>query len=364
MSVAEKPVVMKRHRAMVSIILNRPEALNSLNVDMIRLLTAYVQEALADPDCRFILFYGNGKKGFCAGADIKELGQAAMAGDEIRLLHFFKTEYALDLMIHKAAKPFIVLAEGITMGGGLGIAAGADLVVAAESTLMAMPETLIGFFPDVGATGWMFTRCPPGYPEYLGLTGYRASGPECVRLGLATHWTRSENIPSMIRKLENYSPDRNLPRPVLTGMLTRQLAAFFAPAVLSEPKMDAWVIGHFSGKRTVNDVVFSLGRCGAYDISCDQALRSITERSPTALAVTLRLLRRNEHRTLDEVFESELKAARYMSRHPDYAEGIRARIIDRDNKPRWQPDSHDAVNIAGIDWERSSLPFWAGDTDR
>ncbi len=354
MSVTEKPVVMKRHRAMVSIILNRPEALNSLSADMIRLLTAYVQEALADPDCRFILFYGSGRKGFCAGADIKELAQAAMAGDEIRLLHFFKTEYALDLMIHKAAKPFIVLAEGITMGGGLGLAAGADLIVATESTLMAMPETLIGFFPDVGATGWMFTRCPPGYPEYLGLTGHHTTGPECIRLGLATHLTRSENISDMIRMLENYSPDGNLPRRVLTGLLSRQLAPFFEPAIPSDPEMDAWVIRHFSGKETVNDIVISLGRCEAHDIICNRALGSIAERSPTALAVTLLLLRRNGHRMLDEVFEAELKAARYMSKHPDYAEGIRARIIDRDNKPRWQPDSHDAVNTTEIDWEQYS----------
>ena len=115
---------------------------------------------------------GAGDRGFCAGGDLKELTRAVQAGAVHLADQFFHDEYALDLMLHQCPKPVVVLAHGITMGGGLGLAAGADIVVATETTRMAMPETRIGFFPDVGGTGWLFTKCPPGYPEYLALTGY------------------------------------------------------------------------------------------------------------------------------------------------------------------------------------------------
>jgi len=333
---------------MASIMLNRPQALNSLNLEMIRLLTTYVRDTLSDPDCRFILFYGHGSKGFCAGADVKELAQAALNKDEARLLAFYREEYALDLMIHNAAKPIIVLAEGVTMGGGLGIAAGADLTVATDSTRMAMPETLIGFFPDVGATGWMFKRCPRGYPEYLGLTGYHLTGGECVRLGLATHLVRAGCIPDIIQTVEGCRPDRNMTREVLVAWLLSQMAPFLADPVPADPDMDAWVDRHFAEKRTIADVVASLRRDDSEDEIRDRALKDISERSPTALAVTLRMLRYNESRAMQEVFAAELKAARYLSRHPDYVEGIRARIIDRDNRPRWRPDTIEAVDITGL----------------
>jgi enoyl-CoA hydratase len=345
MNISEKPVIIRRHRAMATIILNRPQALNSLNIEMIRLLTAHVRDTLSDPDCRFILLYGNGSKGFCAGADLRELAQAALNKDEARLLSFYREEYALDLMIHKAVKPVIVLAEGITMGGGLGIAAGADLILAAESTRMAMPETLIGFFPDVGATGWMFERCPRGYPEYLGLTGCHTTGGECVRLGLATHLMQSGCMPDTIHVLENCQPDRNVTGSALVALFLNQLAPFLADSIPANPDMDAWVDRHFAGKRTIHDVVASLRQGDSQHELRNRALRDIAERSPTALAATLSILRHNENRAIAEVFEAELKAAQYLSRHPDYVEGIRARMIDRDNRPRWQPNTHEAVDI-------------------
>ena len=124
-----------------------------------------------------------------------------------KALEFLVDEYALDLIIHRFPKPVVVIADGITMGGGLGLSAGADIVLATERTSTAMPETRIGFFPDVGATGWMFDKCPPGYPEYLGLTGYEMIGAEAVRVGLATHLMPSERLPELIDHLEKYGAD-------------------------------------------------------------------------------------------------------------------------------------------------------------
>src|SRR5512143_199897 len=183
----ESPVLIRRVAGLTTVTLNRPRVLNTLNPETVRRLTQALEKARADASVRLVLLTGAGERAFCAGGDLKELYGEIKAGDYRRALAFFPEEYGLDLMTHRYPKPVVVLAHGITMGGGLGLAAGADLVVATESTRMAMPETRIGFFPDVGATGWLFRKCPPGYPEYLALTGYEVVGPECVRLGLATH---------------------------------------------------------------------------------------------------------------------------------------------------------------------------------
>ena len=206
-----KTVIFRAKNSMAAIILNRPEAINSLNTEMIDNIAGYLKEALENDKCKFVLFCGYGERGFCAGGDVKDLIKKAQEKlyDDVNI--FFKKEYAMNLMIHNSPKPVIVMAEGVTMGGGLGIAEGADIVLATERTRMAMPETRIGFFPDVGATGWLFKRCPKGYPEYLGLTGYDMRGSECVRLGLATHYTKYGDIPSIISALENFGRRLSVP---------------------------------------------------------------------------------------------------------------------------------------------------------
>jgi enoyl-CoA hydratase len=158
------------------ITLNRPGVINALTTEMIRLIRQALEEALVEDRFRFILIQGAGSRGFSAGGDVKRLEKAVRENDFGRAEQFFEEEYALDLLIHRYPKPIIVIADGITMGRGLGLSSGADIVVATEYSAMAMPETGIGFFPDVGATGWMFHKCPKGYPEYLGLTGTEMKG--------------------------------------------------------------------------------------------------------------------------------------------------------------------------------------------
>lgn len=338
------PVVFRRSKSMASIVLNRPEVLNSLNIEMIRLITSHLQEALADEKCQFILFYGGGK-GFCAGGDMKSIKQKAKekAYDQARA--FFAEEYVLDLMIHKCAKPVIVIADGITMGGGLGITAGADIAIATEQTRMAMPETRIGFFPDVGATGWMFLKCPSGYPEFLGLTGYDMQGMECVRLGLATHFAQSANISLLIKLLEEYEPVEALNKESLLVELKNQLLPFFVFNLPQNQDMDLWVSEYFAGKSDLEEIINSLSYCSLETRLCDQVFTSIKERSPTALVLTLKLLRHNEGRSLPDIFAAELKAAQYIIRHPDFMEGVRARLEDKDNMPRWNPNKISKVDL-------------------
>jgi enoyl-CoA hydratase len=246
-------------------------------------------------------------------------------------------------MIHQSPKPVVVLAHGITMGGGLGLAAGADCVVATEATRMAMPETRIGFFPDVGGTGWLFTKCPPGYPEYLALTGYEALGAECVRLGLATHLAASARLPKIREALKNCAGELPAAKPEALAKLELALAPFTRRDIPPNPDLDAWVAACFAGQTSLVKIMAALKQCRLDESRGEDVVRRLGERSPTALALTLQMLRANQGRPLPEVFHREALAAHFMITHPDYLEGIRARIIDKDDQPRWQPDTFEAL---------------------
>jgi enoyl-CoA hydratase len=336
-------ILVIRSPGLMALVLNRPRVLNTLNREMIRLLTRGLEEALAEAGVGLVLICGAGDRGFCAGGDLKELTRAVQDGAVHLADQFFREEYALDLMIHQSPKPVVVLAHGITMGGGLGLAAGADFIVATEATRMAMPETRIGFFPDVGGTGWLFTKCPPGYPEYLALTGYELLGAECVRLGLATHLVDSARLPELRQALINCAEKLPADKPGAVAYLEQLLAPFARRDIAPNPDLDAWVAARFAGKRSLPEIVAALSRCSLESMLCQEVRRRLGERSPTALAVTLQMLRANEARPLAEVFHREALAAHFMITHPDYLEGIRARIIDKDDQPRWQPDSIEAL---------------------
>jgi enoyl-CoA hydratase/carnithine racemase len=342
----------------MALVLNRPRVLNTLNREMIRLLTRELEKALAAADVGLVVICGAGDRGFCAGGDLKELTRAVQAGAVHLADQFFRDEYALDLMIHQSSKPVVVLAHGITMGGGLGLAAGADLVVATETTRMAMPETRIGFFPDVGGTGWLFTMCPPGYPEYLALTGYELVGAECVRLGLATHLVDAARLPELRQALENCAGELPADKRDAVGKLNQVLAPFTRRDIPPNPELDAWVSARFAGKRSLKEIMAALNQCSLELTLCEDVCRRLGERSPTALAVTLQLLRANEGRPLPEVFHREALAAHFMITHPDYLEGIRARIIDKDDQPRWQPDTIEAVGAMAEGFSLRGTGLW------
>jgi enoyl-CoA hydratase/carnithine racemase len=328
---------------MMSIVLNRPRALNSLNIEMIRSIQNALNQAETEKRFGFVLFYGTGEKGFCAGGDVKALARAIREKSDLRADLILKEEYDLLLRIHRFSKPVIALSDGITMGAGLGLAAASDIAVATERTRMAMPETRIGFFPDVGSTGWMFAKCPAGYPEYLGLTGYEMKGAETVRVGFATHLTRYSRLQELKNTLEGYTTRLPGPRVPDAKTLAQELDPFFVKEIAAKPDMDEWVAAYFQGKDSLVEIIESLRHCSIQTRLCNQVFERLAERSPTALAVTLKLLRHNENRPLEEVFQTELTAVRFILNHPDYVEGVRARLEDKDDDPRWQPDTIEAV---------------------
>jgi enoyl-CoA hydratase len=334
---ASSPVLLSQEGHVLVATLNRPRVINSLTLDMVRLLQAALGLAQAEPQIRLVLLRGAGERGFCAGADLKLLAQAVQSGAAAAADRFFQEEYALDLAIHTFAKPVVVFADGVTMGGGLGLAAGADLVIATERTRMALPETRVGFIPDVGSTGWLFTKCPPGYPEFLALTGYEVQGAETVRLGLATAFTRSSHLPLIQEVLGRFKLPLPPARQAAARLLREELRLFFeAPPALPCP-LDDFVARHFQGCPSLPALTASLSTCSLDSLFCREVWERLGERSPTALAVTLALLRHNQGRPLPEVFASEAQAAAFMIRHPDYVEGIRARLVDKDDAPRWSP---------------------------
>jgi len=335
-------IIIRNSPASLSIILNRPEAINSLTVEMIDCITSALKQALHNESVHFILIYAYGSKGFCAGGDIKKLYQASISGDSNYIKEFYSKEYALDYLLHTYPKPVIVFAHGITMGGGMGIAAGATRVVVTEQTMMAMPEGRIGFIPDVGSTGWLFTKCKKGYPYYLALTGDTLYGAECVHAGLAHNQILSHIVSQCIAELERLqcSNDEVLSR------INSILSFYSTPVQLSQGAKDEWIGQYFDTDKPVQCMLQSLKQCSTHHKLCNGVFTRIAERSPTSLVLTHLLLKVNKGKPLDEVFARELKAAIFMTQHNDYREGVRARLIDKDNKPEWQPEKIEDVDSA------------------
>lgn len=341
----EPAVVVQLQPPLCVLILNRPRSLNSLTLEMIRELRRTLDDAAINGEVRLVAMWGEGDKGFCAGGDLKALTRFVQEQDFPRALAFFQEEYAVDLLVHRYPKPVVVLADGVTMGGGLGLAAGADLVIATERSRMAMPETRIGFFPDVGATGWLTARCPPGYPEYLGLTGAEVRGAEAVRLGLATHLTDSARLGELKRALENSFPITARDKGGAVAAWRDYLGDFFVSHIPQNPGMDRKVAEHFAEKASVAEIMASLAAGASREPFCREALEALEQRSPTALVLTFQLIRQNRGRPLEEVLATEQRAASFMIRHPDYLEGVRARVIDKDDRPVWRPATLEAVEL-------------------
>lgn len=316
------------------ITLNRPRALNALSLDMIRELTAALLAWRDDPRVERIGVRGMGKEGpfgtFCAGGDIRFFHQAVLAGDP-RLEDFFTEEYTLNHLIHAYPKPYVVFMDGVVMGGGMGISAhGSDdsLRIATERTKMAMPETAIGLFPDVGG-GWFLARCPGRIGEYLALTGQVISGADAQAARLADGMLPAAGLAEAWDSLADRARFERLREEL------RQAPAPASP--LAGRRAD---IDRFFGLESVGEIVAALEADGS-EWSRDTAAL-LRKRSPLMLCVTLEHVRRARYMTL----AADLRMERDMVRHSfhwrpgpqsETFEGVRALVIDKDHQPRWNP---------------------------
>ncbi|HYZ20957.1 MAG TPA: enoyl-CoA hydratase/isomerase family protein [Rhodopila sp.] len=330
---AKETVITRRDGRVGRILLNRPKALNALDQAMIRACAAALETWRDDPHVDAVVIEGAGDRAFCAGGDIRALRDAQLNNNRAVADLFFREEYDLNLAIATYPKPYIALIDGICMGGGIGLSVHAPYRVATEHAMFAMPETAIGFFPDIGAT-FLLPRLPGQLGIYLGLTGLRIGGADAVHAGFATHYTKREHLPALSAALA---------RDGVAALATH--AAPLPPFSLAEHR--AAIDACFSAP-TVTDVVHRLEahQDAEWARAALQALRDV---SPSAVHWTLQALRRGRDLTLKQALDAEFALTRTTMAHPDFAEGVRAMVVDKDRTPAWTPSRIEDVDPAAID---------------
>ena len=322
--------------------LNRPEAIHALSHPMCSAMLAQLVAWRHDPDVALVTIDHAAGRGFCAGGDVRALG-ASGAGDGREARAFFHEEYRLNHLLFTYPKPVVAFMDGIVMGGGVGISQPARFRVATEGTRFAMPETAIGLFPDVGG-GWYLSRLPGRVGQFLALTGERLDGAECVHLGLATHYVPAERLPALKKAIVG-APDR-------VEASLDEAAAGPPPARIAESRAD---IDRLFAADRLEDVLAALEADGGE--WARKELTTLRTKSPQACKVSLRLLAEGARRGdfLDEMRAEYALAARVVVR-PDFPEGVRAVLVDKDGAPRWDPATPEGVTQELIDGLFAPLP--------
>lgn len=322
--------------------LNKPGTIHALTLPMVHAMTAQLQAWANDDAVAAIIIDHAEGRGFCSGGDIAFLRNSALNDGGVSGRQFFHDEYQLNHLIFTYAKPVVAFMDGITMGGGVGISQPARFRVATENTRFAMPETGIGLFPDVGG-GWHLSRLPGRIGEFLALTGARLDGAECLWAGLVTHYLPAAALPEAKRRIAA----GEAPEAVLDAL------SEVPPAARLAGNIDL-INRHFASSR-LEDIIASLtaddGDWAAKELA------TLRAKSPQTCKVALRQLA--EARALPDFAANMVMEYRIASRvltRPDFAEGVRAVIIDKDNKPRWDPATPEGVTDALIDAIFAPLP--------
>ena len=346
------PVLGRLNDRVGRITLNRPQALHALNVEMCRDMTAALLAWRADPAVRAVILDHSGERGFCAGGDIRRLAEAgASAADEVR--DFFHTEYRLNHLLFTYPKPIVAVIDGIVMGGGVGISMPCSLRIATERTLFAMPETSIGLFPDVGG-GWHLSRMPGETGTWLALTGARLKAADCLALGVASAFVDSGRIEALKRALvERLSADPAHEAQAAARGVIEDFGADPGPGALAEVSE---TIDRAFAFDTVEAIFAALER--EETAWARSQLELLRTKSPQALKLSLRQLRTGRKlRTFEEDLAMEYRMATRTVLLPDFREGVRALLIDKDNRPRWSPATLPEVSKASLDDLFAKLPL-------
>lgn len=331
MSEAGEPTVLVRRQGRAGCItLNRPRALNALDLRMIEALAAALAQWQEDPAVHAVVIDGAGGRAFCAGGDVRAVRADSLAGRFDAVEAFFAAEYALNQTMADYPKPLVALVDGICMGGGIGVSAHGSALVATEAAMFAMPETGIALFPDVGAT-YILPRLRGALGMYMALTGARLHGADAAYAGLATHFTDRETIASLVDAVAFEGPA------VLAGVAR----SFEAPIEHHRAEIDDCF--------GADSVPAILDRLQVADTEWSrQTLATLRSMSPSAVSWTFHIVRAGAGRTLPEALAAELALTRHVTRHPDFAEGVRAMVVDKDRKPRWSPATLEDVDPAAI----------------
>ncbi len=330
-------IICEKRGAAGFVLLNRPQALNALNHDMVQALAAALDLWEEDPEVERVVISGAGGRAFCAGGDIRHLHELGVAGRFDEQLDFYREEYRLNQRIARYPKPYVALLDGYVMGGGVGVSIHGSHRIAGDRLAFAMPEVSIGFFPDVGAT-YFLPRLPDATGCYLAVTGARIGAGDAVELGLASAHVPSAHWPDLALALE------------ASGDTDAIIAAFSAappPATLGPHRA---LIAQAFGPCDVSHLLLTLeGACAQGSAFAAETLALLRAKSPTSVAIGLRQMAEGRSADIEAALRIEFRIVARVCRMGDFYEGVRAVIIDKDNQPRWSPARLEEVDARQVD---------------
>jgi enoyl-CoA hydratase/carnithine racemase len=330
---SEPSLILAREGHAGTILMNRPKALNALDIAMIRDFAHAIGQWRHDAAVKLVVLEGVGGRAFCAGGDVRAVRAAAVAGDRAPVEAFFTEEYAVNEGIARFGKPWVSLIDGICMGGGIGLAIHNGPRAVSEHALLAMPETAIALFPDVG-TSYVLPRLPGAIGNWLALTGARLTGGDAVHAGLATHFVPRARMADLRAALVETGDAA-----VVERFAEAPLEAGFAPHRAA--------IDRCFSQPSVLDIIGALEREGT-EWAAEQ-VKILRRMSPTSLCVSLELLKRGAALDLRGCLDEELKLTRVVvHEHPDFREGVRSVLVDKDGSPSWTPATLEEVDHAAI----------------
>lgn len=340
MEIRQEPEVILERKGEAGVItLNRPKALNALNLPMVREILPRLREWAKDPAITRVIIKATGEKAFCAGGDVRTLYDLGRAGHTAQALDFWREEYVLNHYIGTFPKPYIALVDGICMGGGFGLSAHGSHRVAGERYLFAMPEVNIGLFPDVGGTH-VLPRLPGAFGVFLALTGTRIRAPEAYACGLATAVAPSAAFPALEEAL------------CAGGDVEATIAAHRmepAPSALADKAAiiaDLFSLGSLDAILSALEETAAAG--GPFAEFAATTAKDMRTKSPTSLSIAMEQMKRGPALDLGQCLKAEFRVVTRVAAGHDFYEGVRAVLVDRDNAPRWKPESLAQVDQAAI----------------
>jgi enoyl-CoA hydratase len=327
-SVEEGDLIVRREGAAGVIRLNRPKAINAMTLEMSEGIDAALDRFETDREVALIILEGSGERGLCAGGDIRGLWESSREGGDLGA-RFWRQEYVMNARIAEYPKPYVAFMDGLVMGGGVGLSGHASHRVVTDRTKLAMPEVGLGFFPDVGGT-WLLSRSPGEIGTYFGLTGQIMNGPDAIHAKFADAVVPAAKWPELreaLIKVRQGVTAADVSK-LINGFATGEAAG---PVAAKEPDIDA-----LFGFDRMEDIFAALKRDGSEFALA--TLKTLNEKSPRGMVVTLKLLRlARSASSLEECLVREYRAALEVFRSDDFREGVRAAVIDKDRNPTWSP---------------------------
>jgi enoyl-CoA hydratase/carnithine racemase len=340
---SENPVVLFEERpaaagkVLAIATLNSERSLNSLSLEMIQVLLPAMRRWAEDERVVAVFLQGAGEKAFCAGGDVRRICLAVQANgiDDSYAQSFFTEEYKLDYLIHTYPKPVIVWGQGIVMGGGIGLMGGASHRIVTESSRLAMPEITIGLYPDVGGS-YFLPRVSGRLGLFIGMTGVHLNAADALHIGLADLALPASSKESVLARLcdETWSSEPGARHDQLRKVLGREAVPELTP---SEIKAREELLNERAGSDDIHQLYLALTQPAPDDAWLDRTARALAKGSPTSAALIHRQWLRGVAMSLADVFREELILSTQCARHPDFIEGVRALLVDKDNNPKWQP---------------------------